>query len=191
MLASPNRWKSRRAKSLLSALILVSAFCAGRPVDAAAMKTLHARSQQAQAVALARYTRAEQRLDDYYAQALAAQRLNVFVPAVLRNIQSEGGLLHESSFVAYMRWRWSLAPSRFAFYHPGIVRAIITDHQIRQTLVTSPPVATPDPSINPAPGGVIPPPGVATPEPSSVLIAGVMAAAGIWMKWRRGETARG
>jgi hypothetical protein len=189
MLALPNRRKSRTTAILLSALVLALVPCAGRSADASAMKTVYARSQRGQALALARYTRAEQRLSQYYAQALATQRLNVFVPAVLRNIQSEKGLLHESSFVAYLQWRRSLAPSRFDFYHPGLGRAIITDHQIRQTVVQPPPII-PTP-INPAPGEITPPPSVATPEPSSMLIAGLMVVAGVWVKWRTGETPRG
>jgi hypothetical protein len=187
MFALPNRRKSRTTAILLSALVLASVLCADRSAEAAAMKTLHARSQQARPNALARYTRAEQRLSQYYAQALATQRLHVFVPAVLRNIQSEKGLLHESSFVAYLQWRRSLAPARFDFYHPGIGRAIITDHQVRQTVVEAPPVV-PIP-INPAPGVISPPddtviPPVATPEPSSWVIAAVLLGTGIWARRR-------
>lgn len=190
MFATTNRRKSRPEAILLSFLVLASVLCAGRSADAAAMKTLHARSQQARTSALTRYTHAEQALNNYYAQVLATHSLHVFVPPVLRNIQLDNGLLHQSSFVAYLQWRRSLAPARFDFYHPIFTSAIITDQQIRQSLVTTPTV-TPS-SLNPSPGGVTPPtdnviPPIATPEPSSLLIAGLMIAAGFWVKWRSGQ----
>lgn len=182
-----NRRKARYTKPLLLALIVASGFFAGRSAEASAMnRTLHARSQQTRANALVAYTRAEQALNSYYAAALQARALNVFVPRVLRNIQSEQGLLHPSAFVAYLEWRRSLAPARFDFYHPRIAQAIFTDQQIRQSLVTTPPIT---PTVNPNPGTITPPtdviiPPVTTPEPSSVVIAVMMIGAGFWGRRR-------
>ena len=196
--ATTYRRKSRCTTMLLLAVVAASGLFTSRSAAASAMnKTLHARSQHAQAVALARYDRAEQALSNYYARALATHRLNVIVPPALRNIQSDQGLLHESSFVAYLEWRRSLAPARFDFYHPLFAQAILTDQQVRPTVPTEPQYVIPssDPPINPASGGVSPPPGivippVATPEPSSLMIAGVLIGAGIWARSGVGRAGR-
>jgi hypothetical protein len=191
--AMPNRRNSIALWTLLAATVAFG----GRSADAAAMnKTLHARSQQSAEMRLARYTRAEEALAPYYAYALQTHQLRVFIPRVLRNIQSEQGLLHESSFVAYLEWRRSLAPRRFDHYHPRLAKAIITDTQIRQSLVDTPPV-TPPTNVVPAPGGVTPPtdvvipPTVSAPEPSTALIALVLIGAGLWARRRNGALGRG
>jgi hypothetical protein len=93
------------------------------------------------------------------------------------------GLLPDTSFVSYLRWRRSLNPRRFDANHPNIAQLIIRDEANRPPI--TPTVVRP-PTINPRPQPLEPP---KVPEPSGIAVAGVLVAAGILAsrreRWRR------
>jgi hypothetical protein len=114
--------------------------------------------------------------DNYYAQALRQHRMQVKGLNALKVLRiNPDGTLPQIPMVAYLQWRWSLNPTRFAQYHPLLSRWIVRDRIIR---------SIPE---NPTGGGVKPPPAV--PEPSSLLVAalftGVIAAARIGRRRNR------
>jgi hypothetical protein len=116
--------------------------------------------------------------EDYFRQALATHSLHVRVPLVLRDLKAENGLLPETAFVSYLRWRRSLNTARFDRFHPHVAAMLNLDQQVRQALLQPPPTIPTTPTVppyvpNPSPENPIPPP---VPEPSTALIGAVILA---------------
>lgn len=63
------------------------------------------------------------------------------------------GLLPDTPYINYLRWRRSLNPARFDYYHPTLGPILREDERVRNL----------PPPLDPEPGGVIPPGG--TPDP--------------------------
>lgn len=117
----------------------------------------------------------------YFQHALAVHSLHVRVPASLRPLQATNGLLPDTPFVDYLRWRWGLNPVRFARFHPHTAQLLSIDDQLRKTVTQFqlPPPVIPPP-INPGGETIIPPPN--TPEPATGLIAALMVGAVCWVR---------
>jgi hypothetical protein len=134
----------------------------------------------------------EDPMQAYFQQALRAHSLHVRVPAALRPLHPQAGLLVETPFVDYLRWRWSLNPERFARFHPHVAAMLQIDDRLRHTVATLPSVTSVTPSsttptipphtINPGPQVIIPP---AAPEPATGLMAIVMLGAVYWVRTYR------
>lgn len=131
---------------------------------------------------------------DYFRWALQTQTLQVAVPQMLRNLQpASNGQLPAWAFVDYLRWRRSLNPARFDYYHPRVGQMLQWEPPIPQgnpPPTTTPPVdpqgQNPRPPVTPPP--VIPPPEEpppVIPEPSTALIMASLFAAGWWARRRR------
>lgn len=121
---------------------------------------------------------------------LALQRhQSVKVPYRLRTLQAHDGLLPETPFIEYLRWRRSLNPSRFDFYHPYMGRMLETDRIIRSQVFT-PPIASCPPAVDALPPVHVPrpvepgilTPGPSVPEPSTALLG--LAMIGTVAAWR-------
>lgn len=147
----------------------------GNSVAAAPMKATRLQSVRIAAV---------EHWEGYYRQALATRSTNVEVPIFLRSLRLQSnGMLPESSFVTYLRWRRTLHPRRFDANHPNVARMLIQDELVRQTVrPIVPPVVPPvvPRTTNPRPQPLEPP---RVPEPSSLALAAVLLGAGAW--WRR------
>jgi hypothetical protein len=138
----------------------------------------------------------EDPLQAYFQQALRAHSLHVRVPASLRPLHPRAGLLAETPFIDYLRWRWGLNHERFARFHPHVAAMLLVDDRLRHTVVTLPLVTsgrpssttpnTPPHTINPGPQVIIPP---AAPEPATGLMAIIMLGAVYWV--RRYRAAQG
>jgi hypothetical protein len=138
-------------------------------------------------------TRVEDPMQAYFEHALRVHSLHVHVPKLLRELRAENGLLPETPFVDYLRWRWSLDPLRFARFHPHTAALLKVDDQVRALLglPTPPTISPPTPTVpplisaslpprpfNPTPQFVNPPP---VPEPAMGWVAAVLvAAAAVW-----------
>jgi hypothetical protein len=126
--------------------------------------------------------------ESYYRRALTNQSRQVVVPSFLRSLSLQpNGMLPDSAFVDYLRWRRGLAPQRFDANHPRISRLLIQDQLARQTVKPPPvvPVVVPPRTTNPRPQPLEPP---RVPEPSSLVIAASLLGAAAW--WRRREKER-
>lgn len=110
-------------------------------------------------------------MNGYFLQAMAVHQLDVRIPSQLRKLQTDNGLLHESAFVSYLRWRRGLNPARFDRYHPYVAQAFLTDKQVRTSILTPPKVVYPTsdtPKVTPIPQSTEPP---KVPEPATWLMA--------------------
>jgi len=121
--------------------------------------------------------RAEPAGEAYFTRALRRRWPHVEVPRALRSLQASDGLLPETAFVRYLRWRRELHPAQFDRWHPRVAALMIRDAQVRDTSVlpSSPApilVRTETPAVAP-----LPPvdEGTKSPEPTSLLMAIVLA----------------
>ncbi len=124
-------------------------------------------------------------VERYFAAALRSRSLDVRVPRGMRVVASAEGLLDDSSFVNYLRWRRSLNPNRFDQFHARMGPMLLRDLQVRNRPIVPalPPLVPDDPiTIGGRPTG---PPTTQTvvPEPSTALAA--MVIVGGWGLWRR------
>jgi hypothetical protein len=119
--------------------------------------------------------RAEPGAEAYFARALQNQWQHVEVPLGLRLLRSSDGLLPDSSFVRYLRWRRGLRTAQFDRFHPRVAMMMIRDEQIRNTPVLPPSLP---PILPRSDGPAVParPPTEETksPEPASLLVAIVL-----------------
>jgi hypothetical protein len=131
-------------------------------------------------------TQALQANSVYFRNALQTRSLQVSIPRNLRGLRPmSDGTLPDSTFVDYLRWRWSLNPVRFAQYHPSVSRMILQDLQIRQLAQQVPQIVNPPgvkPSVITNPQTVTPP---AVPEPSSLAILTLLFGASLWARRAR------
>jgi hypothetical protein len=155
----------------------------------------------------------------YYEAALANHSLHVQVPPIFRLLRPVNGLLPDWAFVDYLRWRWSLNPARFDFFHPTLGPWIQADLLLRQVPPATTPVPTVSPEVvtatrppaTPHPCPLIlpcpshpkqidsqvvhhtppptPPPHHQVPEPSTGLMALAMVASVAWWRHRKGRPA--
>lgn len=125
----------------------------------------------------------------FYQVALQRHQ-SVKVPYRLRTLQVHDGLLPETPFIAYLRWRRGLNSSRFDVYHPYMGRLLETDRMIRSQVFT-PPIASNPPAVDAQPPIHVPrpddpqilTPGASVPEPSTALMGLTMI--GAFAAWRR------
>jgi len=101
------------------------------------------------------------------------------------------GLLPDTALVEYLRWRRSLDPARFDFYHPNVGPMLAEDARTRQTLLNPPldlgqVVNPPGPSPLPVPVAPLPlnPPDAKVSEPSTALLGILLAGATGWLRRR-------
>lgn len=115
---------------------------------------------------------------DYFRWTLRTQTTRVVVPTALRELQpASDGRLPDWAFVDYLRWRRSLNPARFDFYHPRIGLVLRNEPPVVPIQPDEPPVR-PQTQRPPAPPQV--------PEPSSALVVvGLFGAS--WWACRRGQ----
>src|SRR3954466_9780636 len=71
--------------------------------------------------------RAEPRAEAYFARALRNQWQHVEVPLGLRILRSSEGLLPDTAFVRYLRWRRGLRTAQFDRFHPRVAMEMIRD----------------------------------------------------------------
>jgi hypothetical protein len=115
-------------------------------------------------------------LEAYFRQALAKHSLRVRIPSQLRALRADAnGLLPETAFVEYLRWRHSLNPERFDRVHPKIGPMIEHDTVLR-TAMLRPPSPTPFPQVLTIDSTT------RVPEPSAGFIALVLIASGAWAR---------
>jgi len=77
------------------------------------------------------------------------------------------GVLPNTPFINYLRWRRSLDPARFDHYHPQWAKQLATDASIRAGLPPTPPSGPPPaPPTSPAPQIITPSPILASIPPS-------------------------
>jgi hypothetical protein len=128
----------------------------------------------------------------FYRVALQRHQ-SVAVPYRLRTLQAHDGLLPETPFIEYLRWRRSLNPSRFDVWHPHMGRLLETDRIIRSQVFT-PPITSNPPAVDAQPPIHVPrpdepqilPPGTSVPEPSTALMGLTMIGAlAAWQRARR------
>lgn len=124
--------------------------------------------------------RAEPTAEAYFTRALQNQWRHVEVPPVLRLLQAPDGLLPDTAFVRYLRWRRALRPAQFDANHPRVAAMMIRDAQMRDTPVLPPQMPpTEMPPILPRSDGpavpVRPPTETMIPEPASLVMAIVLA----------------
>jgi hypothetical protein len=158
-------------RALAAAMVTAGALAV--PASAAPMKAMRLHAVRSAAV---------DHWESYYRRALASHSKDVVVPGFLRSLSLQpNGMLPESAFVDYLRWRRGLAPQRFDANHPRISRMLIQDQLVRQTIKPPvvPPVVVPR-TTNPRPQPLEPP---RVPEPSSFVIAATLLGAAAW--WRR------
>jgi hypothetical protein len=156
--------------SVLLGLALLGAFAPS--VDAAKIKSKLTVARKVEGKSLAWW-------DNYYTRALANRQVKgIQVPVALRRRLITGatitGLLPDAPLVDYLRFRRSLNPAVFDQNHESLGPLISRDTIIRN----NPPPLPPPPPIVPIPG-VVTPPAPQVPEPSSVLIAIALSAAGL------------
>ncbi len=156
--------------------VLVAMSAAGSHTQAAPIRSLQAAYSQARAL---------DRYEPYYLRALQQRTLKVEVPVVLRSLRPySNGMLPDSAFVDYLRWRRSLNPTRFDYYHPTTGYMLVRDEVIRASTPLTPlvPPRVVRPSV--VRPQVTNPPTV--PEPSTLVIAVVLVGATWCGKcWRR------
>ncbi len=156
-------------RMLIWLLILGSLGCAG------ATNSARAAAIRGKAQIQTRQAQVRAYWDQYYTRALREQRLQIKGLNALKVLRvNPDGTLPQTSMVAYLKWRHSLNPARFARFHPQLAEWIVRDIIIRG--IPKPP--TP----NPTPGGVNPPPPPQVPEPSTFVIAGVLVFSGLCMR---------
>lgn len=124
--------------------------------------------------------------DQYYTNALKQHRIRIKGLNALKVLRvNADGTLPQSPMVAYLKWRRSLNPARFAKYHPKLAQMIVRDIVIRGLPKPN------DPGNNPKPGGVNPPPPPPqVPEPNTFLIATLCIGAAAWWRTRSIKTSR-
>ena len=83
------------------------------------------------------------------------------------------GLLPNTPFINYLRWRRSLDPARFDHYHPQWAQQLQNDANLRANLPPTPPTGPPQgPPTQPAPQVIIPSPIIAGVPPSGTSNGG-------------------
>jgi hypothetical protein len=118
--------------------------------------------------------RAEPRAEAYFARALQNQWRQVEVPLGQRILRSSDGLLPDTAFVRYLRWRRGLRTAQFDRFHPRVAMMISRDEQLRRPSVlaaTLPPVL---PRCDCPAVPALPPTEETSPEPASLLVAIVL-----------------
>ena len=86
--------------------------------------------------------------------------------ALAQNCQPVNGLVPNTRYWRYIRYRRSLAPARFDYYHPALGAIVVEDQRLRSGVLCPPAMNIPtDVAMNPpqAPQGLNPP---GTPSPS-------------------------
>jgi hypothetical protein len=159
-----------RRRTIVVCLLLLGAVAHDR-VQASPIRTRHP---------LVR-ARAEPTAETYFARALRNQWRHVDVPPTLRLLRAPDGLLPDTAFVRYLRWRRELHTARFDRWHPRVAAMMIRDAQLRGAAVLPPSLPPSPPPIQPrseAPTLPSPPPvdqETTIPEPASLLMAIVLA----------------
>ncbi|HEX8199460.1 MAG TPA: hypothetical protein VF590_03155 [Isosphaeraceae bacterium] len=116
------------------------------------------------------WDQAADRAEAYFARALRDQRQNVEIPVGERLLRSSDGLLPETAFVRYLRWRRGLRTAQFDRWHPLVAAMMIRDEQIRASTLLPTIVPRVDrPTVPPRR-----PTEQAVPEPSALLVALVL-----------------
>jgi hypothetical protein len=185
-----------RGRILLGIATLGFLVVAGMGAGSARGSSIHAtalRVARAQQLATAR-SYAVVHNDAYWSRALRlGLTTQVKVPGGTRLSLQSNGLLPDTAFVTYLRWRQAINPQTFNARHPNVAQLLLQDQVARQTIlnpqapivptvpiVTTPSVVRP-PSVGPE--VITNPPAV--PEPSSVVVVGVAFAAAAWARSRR------
>ena len=170
-------------------LAVSPALAASNHERAAKLAKEEAAAQAARSYVL-REPRAGESTVEFFTQALNNHWLHVDIPVSMRHLEAEAnGLLPDTVFVEYLKWRHDLNPVRFDFYHPKVGPMIERDEILRASL--SPKVIV-EPTAPPPNLGqtLTPPPHCPNiPEPGTATIAVVMlAAAALARRWaqRRG-----
>jgi hypothetical protein len=124
-------------------------------------------------------------LEAYFQHALTTHSLHVHGPMWWRILHPDRGLLPETPFVRYLDWRRGLHPVAFARFHPRLNEILRLDQQIRAVVYRTPLIQPQPGPTTPQtfPQQLAPPP--QTPEPSSWLIAVLLAGGLAWARHRR------
>lgn len=143
------------------------------------------RSQARARRVAARQERRMERIDAYFARALATHRTAITIPAGATRLfgPQADGLLPDCAFWDYMRWRRSFVPARFDYYHRRIGKMLRWDELVRNCACNCP--GTNPPAVSPE---TITPPPPTVPEPSGFVVGLVLLGAGAW---GRSRTRRG
>lgn len=110
------------------------------------------------------------------------------VPSALR-IAVDHGFLPQTPFTNYLKWRQSLDPERFDYYHPRVAYLLSLENVSAPAIVSTPvvpPVTAPQAqTITPPP--LLPPQAqTVVPEPGSLSVAlAMIASAAAARSWRR------
>lgn len=150
--------------SWVKAVAIGVTLCAASVAEAGPIRTAKLQQLKAQRAQVRAYW------NNYYAEALKNHSMKVKGLNALKVLRvNPDGTLPQTPMVAYLQWRLSLAPARFARFHPQLAQMLVRDVTVRGNPPTTP--------TNPVPGGVNPPPPPQVPEPGSLLVAATLAAA--------------
>ena len=112
------------------------------------------------------------------------------VPTALR-IAVDHGFLPQTPFTNYLKWRQSLDPARFDYYHPRVAYLLSLENVSTPAIVSTPVVP---PVVQPQAQTITPPPllppqaQTVVPEPGSLSVAlAMIASAAAARSWRRGR----
>jgi hypothetical protein len=177
-----------RAWLAVAAVVAAVAGASSAPARGSAIRASSVRAQQVSARAAAVMNN-----DAYWRRALLqGWTTQVRVPGGMRLALQSNGLLPDTAFVTYLRWRQAINPQTFNARHPNVAQLLLQDQVARQTIltprspvVTTPVVVTPSVVNPPSVGPVVITNPPAVPEPSTVVVVGVTFAAAGWARSRR------